>query len=144
MKFVFDDKLTIVSREEDLLVCGPSSTPYIEASKEALKTSFQGLEVVNTAYVEPFNVDPYLSSTSLMMAKTMIKEGYKYSIGLGKNDKGSIMALELTKTKGRYGLGYNPTQADKWRLIEERIERSRAKLEGRVSRSKEISLRSLE
>jgi len=40
LKFIIDDKLIIVSGEEDFLVCGPISTPYIEAVKEALETSF--------------------------------------------------------------------------------------------------------
>jgi len=40
LKFVIDDKLIIVSGEEDLVVCGSTSTPYIEATEEALETSF--------------------------------------------------------------------------------------------------------
>jgi len=35
LKFVIDDKLIIVSGEEDLVVCGSTSTPYIEATEEA-------------------------------------------------------------------------------------------------------------
>jgi len=56
LKFIIVDKLIIVSGEEYLLVCGPSSTTYIEIVEEALETSFQVLEVVNTAYVEPFRL----------------------------------------------------------------------------------------
>ena len=36
---------------------------------------FQALEIVSTTYVEPFKVNPCLSNASLMMAKTMMKEG---------------------------------------------------------------------
>jgi len=86
LKFVVDDKLIIVSGEEDLVVCGSTSTPYIEATEEALKTSFQAPEIVSATYVEPFKVNPCLSSASLMVAKTMMKEGYKYGSGLGKNN----------------------------------------------------------
>jgi len=100
LKFVIDDKLMIVSREEDLVVCGSTSTPYIEATKEALETSFQALEIVSTTYVEPFKVNPCLSSASLMMAKTMMKEGYKYGSGLGINGKRSVMSLKLVENKG--------------------------------------------
>jgi len=35
LKFIINDKLIIVFGEEDLLVCGPTSTPYIEAAEEA-------------------------------------------------------------------------------------------------------------
>jgi len=119
------------------------STPYIEAVEEELETSFQALEIVSIAYVEPFKVDPYLSSASLMMARTMMKEGYKYGSGLGENNIGSVMPLKLVENKGRYGLGYKPTHADRRRMIEESIERSRAKTKGREPRSNEISLCSL-
>jgi len=37
-------------------------------------------------------------------------------------------------------LGYKPTHADRRRIIEERIERSQAKVEGREPRSKEIPI----
>jgi len=93
LKFIIDDKLIIVSGEEDLLVCGPTSTPYIEAAEEALETFFQALEIVSTAYVGFFKVNPYLFSESLMMARTMMKEGYKYGSGLGQNNIGSVMPL---------------------------------------------------
>ncbi|XP_027337884.1 uncharacterized protein LOC113851562 [Abrus precatorius] len=51
LKFIIDNKLVIVSSEEDMLVSKPSSTPYIEATEEALETSFQALEIVNVTYV---------------------------------------------------------------------------------------------
>jgi len=143
LKFIIDDKLIIVSGEEDL-VCGSTSTPYIEATEEALETSFQALEIVSTSYVEPFKVNPCLSSVSLMVAKTMMKEGYKYGNGLGKNNAGSVKTLKLVENKGRYGLGYKPTHADRRRIIEERVERSQAKIEGREPGIKEIPMRSLD
>ena len=40
LNFVIDDKLIIVSGEEDLVVCGFTFTPYIEVAEEALETSF--------------------------------------------------------------------------------------------------------
>jgi len=58
LKFIVNEKLVIVSGEEDLLVSGPLPTPYIEATEEALETSFQALEIVGTMYVEPFKVNP--------------------------------------------------------------------------------------
>ena len=140
LKFVVDDKLIIVSGEEDLLVSGPLSTRHIEVAKEALETSFQALKIVDTAYVEPFKLSPYLSNTSLMIARTILKEGYKYGMGLGKDGKGVILPLELVENKGRYGLGYKPTKADKRRIVEERKERILARLEGREPKAKGITL----
>jgi len=77
LKFMVDDKLIIVYGEEDLLVSKPLSSPYIEVVEEALETSFQALEIVGMMYVEPPGVNPCLSNSSLMMAKS--KEGYKYA-----------------------------------------------------------------
>jgi len=144
LKFIIDDKLIIVYEEQDLLVCGPTPTPYIEGAEEALETSFQALEIVSTAYIEPFKVNPCLSNASLMMARTMMKKGYRHGSSLDKNDNGSVMPLELVENKGRYGLGYKPTRADRRRMIEERVERSRARIEGWEPRTTEISLCSLD
>ena len=104
-----DDKLIIVYGEEDLLVSKPLSSSYIEVAEEALETSFQAVEIVGMMYVEPSRVNPCLSNASLVMAKFMLKEGYKYGQGLGKNGQGPVHPLKLTENKGRYGLGYKPT-----------------------------------
>jgi len=79
-----------------------------------------------------------------MMARTMMKKGYRHGSGLGKNDNGSVMPLELVENKGRYSLRYKPTWADRRRMIEERVERSRARIEGREPNTKEISLCTLD
>jgi len=39
----------------------------------------------------------------------MMREGYKFGKGLGKDGKGSVFPLQLTENKNRYGLGYRPT-----------------------------------
>jgi len=140
LKFVVDDKPIIVSGEEDLLVSKPLSSPYIEAIEEALETSFQALEIVEMMYVEPPRVNPCLSSASLMMAKFMLKEGYKYGQGLGKNGQGLVHQLKLIENKERYGLGYKPTREDKKKMIEEKKERNIAKLRGYRLKEKGITL----
>ncbi|XP_050918871.1 uncharacterized protein LOC127136337 [Lathyrus oleraceus] len=52
MKFVIDDKLVIVSGEEDLMVSHLSLFSYIEADKDALETYFQALEIANVVLME--------------------------------------------------------------------------------------------
>ena len=140
LKFIIDDKLIIVSGEKDLLVCGPTPTPYIKAAEEALETAFQALEIISTTYIEPFRVNPHLSNASLMVAKTIMEKGYKYGSGLGKNNDGLVKPLKLVENKGRYGLGYKPTQTDRRRRIEEMIERRQARIEGREPKIKGIPL----
>jgi len=122
LKFMFNDKLIIVSGEEDFLVSGPLPTPYIETAEEALETSFQALEIVGTMYVEPFKINPCLSKASVMVAKTMLKDGYKYGQALGKRGQGLLRPLKLPENKGRYGLGYKPTGAGKKEMFKGRKE----------------------
>jgi len=131
LKYIMGDKLVIVSGEEDLLVSGPSSSRYIEAAEEAFETAFQSLEIVGNAYIEPFSMIPHMSCASLMMAKVMLKEGYQYGKGLGKNNQGLTFPLEVFENKGRYSLGYKPTKEDKKRLLEKKKERILARIEGR-------------
>ena len=107
---------------------GPSSARYIETIEEALETAFQALEIVGNTYVEPFKIKPYLSCASLMMARVMLREGYEYGKGLGKVGQGPIFPLKIVENKNRYGLGYKPTKEDKRRLMEEKKERSLARL----------------
>ncbi|XP_052728311.1 uncharacterized protein LOC108320289 [Vigna angularis] len=140
LKYIMGDKLIIVSGEEDLLVNGPSSTRYIEAAEEALETAFQSLEIVGNTYVEPFPKNPHLSCTSIMMAKVMLKEGYKYGNGLGKYGQGRTFPLEVIGNKNRYGLGYRPSKEDNKRVIEERKERSLARMGKREPRAKKIHI----
>jgi len=73
------------------------------------------------------------------MARTMLKEGYKYGCGLGKNGQGLAFPLEVAENKGRYDLGYRPTWANKKRVAEERKERSKAKLKGHELKGKGIT-----
>jgi len=131
LKYVMGDKLVIVSGEEDILVSGPSSSRYIEVAEEALETAFQSLEIVGSTYVEPYLMNPQLSRASLMTAKIMLKEGYEYGKGLGKDKQGLIFPLEVTEKRNRYGLGYKPTREDKRRLMEERRERDLARMQGK-------------
>jgi len=95
LKFMFNDKLIIVSGEEDFLASGPLPTPYIETAEKGLETSFQALGIVGTMYIEPFKINPYLSKASVMMAKTMLKDGYKYGQALGKSGQGFLYPFKL-------------------------------------------------
>ncbi|XP_022632809.1 uncharacterized protein LOC106780655 [Vigna radiata var. radiata] len=140
LKYVMGNKLVIVSGEEDLLVSGPSFARYIEAAEESLETAFQSLEIVGNAYVEPFPINPHLSCASIMVAKVMLKEGYKYGDDLGKYGQGRTFPLEVVENKSRYGLGYKPTKEDKKRLIEEKRERSLARVERWEPRARKIHI----
>jgi len=123
LKYVMRDNMVTVSGEEDFFVSSPSSARYIETTEKALETTFQALEIVGNAYVEPFQIKPYLSCASLMMARVMLREGgYEYGKGLGKVGQGRVFSLKIVENKNRYDMGYKPTKKDKRRLMEEKKE----------------------
>ena len=130
LKFVVGGQRVIVSGEEDILVSCPSFMPYIEVVEESLETSFQALEIVNSAYVESPPVQPHLSGASLMVARVMLKDGYEPRMGLGWNNDGTSSLLKFAENRGRFGMGYEPTNADKRRISLERKERSLACSQG--------------
>ena len=131
LKFVVEGHLVIVSGEEDILVSCLSSTPHVEVVQESLETSFQALEIVNNAYVEAHLVQPHLSGASLMVARVMLRDGYELRMGLGQNGDDTTSLVRFVENRGRFGLGYEPTHADKRRVALERKERSLAHLQGR-------------
>ncbi|XP_027337054.1 uncharacterized protein LOC113850691 [Abrus precatorius] len=142
LKFIIDNKLVIVSGEEDVLVSKPSSTPYIEAAEEALETSFQALEIANATYVgegAPI-LKPRLSNTSIMTAKVMLNGGCQYRYMLGQVMSKATNWLQLHENKDRFGLGYTPTKADKRRVMEEKKERRLARLEGREPKTEGVPI----
>ena len=116
LKFVVEGQLVIVSGEEDILMSCPSSMPYVEVAEESLETSFQALEIVNSAYVESPPVQPHLSGASLMVARVMLKDGYEPRMGLGRNSDGTTSLLKFAENRGRFALGYEPKNADKRRI----------------------------
>nr|KYP46635.1 hypothetical protein KK1_031729 [Cajanus cajan] len=133
LKFIVDDTLIIVLAEEDLLVSKPSSTPYIEVAKEALETSFQGLEIANVSYGKNI-VKPQPSGASMMVAKTMLGSGYQHGCGLGRDAQGPSQFPELIDNKDRFVLGFKPSKAYKWRVVYEKRERRLAMLENREAK----------
>ena len=99
LKFVVEGQLIIVSREEDILVSFPSSTPYVKTAKESLETSFQALEVVSNAYVESPPVQPRSSGAALMVARVMLGHGYEPGMALGRNNDGVASLVEFTENR---------------------------------------------
>jgi len=104
--------LVIVSGEEDILVSCPSSMPYVEAVEESLETAFQSFKVVSIASVDSFSRQPCLSDAAVMVARVMFGNGYEPIMGLGKENGGITSLISTKGNRGKFGLGYKPTQAD--------------------------------
>ena len=102
MKFVINNKLVIISGEEDLIVSHLSSFCYIEADKDALETSFQALEIANATFVEvKESVEKViLSFASVKSTKTTIENG---------SPEGWGQVIDISMKKDCFGLAYKPS-----------------------------------
>jgi len=91
-----------------MLVSCPSSAPYVEAVEESLEIAFQSFEVVSCASVETSPLLPSLSNAAIMVARVMLKHGYKPGMGLGKDGLGNADLVDIKGNPYKYGLGYEP------------------------------------
>ncbi|XP_073219742.1 uncharacterized protein [Cicer arietinum] len=133
LKFIVNNKLVIISGEEDMIVSHLSSTGYIEDTEEAIETSFQALEIANAVFMgEGFRLkEPKLSTTSLKATKFMLEEGVFVKFG---------KLIEIPEKKDKYGLGYIPTKADQENVVKEKRESKLARWENRVPNSQKIPI----
>jgi len=79
----------------------------------------------------------------MMVARITLRDGYELRIALGQNGDGMVTLLEIAKNRGRFGLGYKPTNTDKRRTTLERKEKCLACLQGhepRIERSLSAAL----
>jgi len=60
----------------------------------------------------------------------MLRDKYEPEMGLGQNGDSTTSLVKFFENYGRFGLGYEPTHADKRRVALERKERSLAHLQG--------------
>jgi len=131
LKFVVEGHLAIVSGEEDILVSCLSSMPYVEAVEESLEIAFQSFEVVSIAFIDSFSGQPCLSDMAMMVAQVMLGNGYEPGMGLGKNNSGRTSLISTRGNRGKFGLGYKPTQADIRKSVAGRKSGSRGSQLGR-------------
>ncbi|KAA0066096.1 uncharacterized protein E6C27_scaffold21G00870 [Cucumis melo var. makuwa] len=125
LKFIVGSKLICVMGEEDFLITKSVSTPYVEATEEALECSFRSFEIAHATMMKA-TVDevikPHKSKVEVMTTRIMGGGGYS----LNKNLE---TLLKTPSNDGRFGLGYKPS--DKIRLQEEKKKKCLAKLEMR-------------
>ncbi|KAH1228517.1 hypothetical protein GmHk_10G028495 [Glycine max] len=60
---------------------------------------------------------PFPYQNTVMMARFMLGNGFEPGMGLGKNNGGITSLINTQGNRGKYGLGYKPTQADMKRSI---------------------------
>ncbi|KAL5191248.1 hypothetical protein HKD37_04G010540 [Glycine soja] len=62
-------------------------------------------------------IDQGRLEVGIMMARVMLGNGYEPEMGLGKDNGGITSLINAKGNRGKYGLGYKPTQADIKRSI---------------------------
>ncbi|KAH1221547.1 hypothetical protein GmHk_12G034936 [Glycine max] len=60
---------------------------------------------------------PFPYQNTVMMARVMLGNGFEPGMGLGKDNGGITSLIKTQGNRGKYGLGYKPTQADMKRSI---------------------------
>ncbi|KAA0054041.1 uncharacterized protein E6C27_scaffold318G001050 [Cucumis melo var. makuwa] len=105
--------------EEDFLITKPVSTPYVEATEEALECSFRSFEIAHATMMEAIVdevIKPHKFKVEVMT--TRITGGGGYSL-----NQNLETLLKILSNDGRFGLGYKPSIYDKIRLQEEKKEK---------------------
>nr|XP_027103105.1 uncharacterized protein LOC113724393 [Coffea arabica] len=124
LKFVVNDKLITIFAEEDCLVITDSGSKE-EGSRSATMSPHSTSDIVSVSWIT--TEEQALSKASVMMAKEMIRGGYKLDRGLGRELQGILKPVEIMEKRDTFGLGFQPTAKD----IKEMKERKRAEKEGR-------------
>ncbi|XP_071933107.1 uncharacterized protein [Coffea arabica] len=124
LKFVVNDKLITIFAEEDCLVITDSGSKEDE-SRNVTMTPHSTADIVSVSWIT--NEERALPKASVMMAKEMVRGGYVFDKGLGRDLQGILKPVEIIEKKDSFGLGFRPTAKD----IREMKERKRAEKEGR-------------
>ncbi|XP_071926098.1 uncharacterized protein [Coffea arabica] len=124
LKFVVNDKLITIFAEEDCLVITDSGSKE-EGCRSATMSPHSTSDIVSVSWIT--TEEQALSKASVMMAKEMIRGGYKLDRGLGRELQGILKPVEIMEKRDTFGLGFQPTAKD----IKEMKERKRAEKEGR-------------
>ena len=129
LKFVVNDQLITIFAEEDCIVIADSE-PEEDGNRNASVSSYRTADIVSVSWItsEDSKDEMVLPAASVMMAKEMIRGGYEFDKGLGRNLQGILKPVELIEKKDQFGLGFRPTARD----IQEMKARKRAEKEGKL------------
>ncbi|XP_027150326.1 uncharacterized protein LOC113750564 [Coffea eugenioides] len=124
LKFVVNDKLITIFAEEDCLVITDSGVKE-EGSQSVTMSPHSTSDIVSVSWITTEEQTP--SKASVMMAREMIRGGYKFDKGLGRELQGILKPVKIVEKRDTFGLGFRPTAKD----FKEMKERKRAEKEGR-------------
>ncbi|XP_071905735.1 uncharacterized protein [Coffea arabica] len=124
LKFIVNDKLITIFAEKDCFVIADSGSEE-DGNRNATVTPHSTADIISVSWIT--KEERALSKASVMMAKEMIRGGYEFDKGLGRDLQGILKPVEIVEKKDSFGLGFRPTARD----IKEMKERKRAEKEGR-------------
>ncbi|XP_071901729.1 uncharacterized protein [Coffea arabica] len=129
LKCVVNDQLITIFAEEDCIVIADSE-PEEDGNRNASVSSYRTADIVSVSWItsEASKDEMVLPVASVMMAKEMIRGGYEFDKGLGRNLQGILKPVELIEKKDLFGLGFCPTARD----IKEMKAHKRAEKEGKI------------
>ncbi|XP_070005054.1 uncharacterized protein [Nicotiana sylvestris] len=117
VKFEHEDQKIVVHEEDEQSIYQDLLVLCLKASEGSEHIVHQAFEVVVVDQCEEGNPcpQPFLSNASIMVAKEMIKHGYKPGKGLGTSLQGITKLITLAASKKFFGMGFQPTAVDdKW------------------------------
>ncbi|KAG5585163.1 hypothetical protein H5410_045597 [Solanum commersonii] len=98
--------------QDDLRLYRDPSIPYIEAKERCDSVVYQCLEAVSIDFFKEGDliIQPCLSSSSSMVATTILKYGYQPGKGLGLCSQGIVNHITLLGNHGTSHLGYKQSK----------------------------------
>nr|XP_016449519.1 PREDICTED: uncharacterized protein LOC107774486 [Nicotiana tabacum] len=117
VKFKHEDQEIVVHEEDEQSIYRGPSVPCLEARERSEHIVYQAFEVVVADQCEEGNPcpQPFLSNASIMVAKEMIRHGYKPGKGLGKSLQEIAKPITLAASEKFFRVGFQPTSSDgKW------------------------------
>ncbi|KAH0688901.1 hypothetical protein KY289_016259 [Solanum tuberosum] len=112
VKFEHNHQEIIVHGEDDLPICRDPSIPYIEAKERCDSVVYQSFEAISVDRFKEGNliIQLCLSSSSSMVATTMLKYGYQPGKGLGLCSQTIVDPITLLRNQGTSGLRYKQSK----------------------------------
>ncbi|XP_070009798.1 uncharacterized protein [Nicotiana sylvestris] len=114
VKLEYEDQEIIVHGEDEQSIYRDLSVACLKAREGSEHIVYQVFEVVVADQYEEGSPcpQPFLSKASVMVAKEMIRHGYKPGKGLGTSLQGITEPITLLGTKKFFGVGFHATEAD--------------------------------
>ncbi|XP_019265333.1 PREDICTED: uncharacterized protein LOC109242913 [Nicotiana attenuata] len=114
MKFEPEDQENVVHGEDEQSIYRDLSVPCLEGREGSEHIVYQAFEVVVANQCEEGSPcpQPFLSNASIMVAKEMIRHGYKPGKGLRTSLQGITEPITLAASEKFFGVGFQATSAD--------------------------------